>query len=186
MIRDRDHLTGMVGVGNGVADGAEGRRTGRAADVAETIHSRRGDHGHVYGQLPPVDGPGPAAVRSHDDRFRQGRVQQGLAQRIIDDARVQTRNDAFSDMPDQGSMRRKQRGGGDLEIAQAKSGGRIQRLVQHMVAVAQVVVKGQGHAVFDLAGFQRLRKTGDRLVTHHGCPPQLRAGRSAAVSAWPG
>ena len=149
MVGDSHHVVGVFGVRHGIAERATGRFSLHAADVAVSIRRRRRNERDIDVRLRRLDRPSPPAMRPEDDRLGQNPLGHGFADRAGNIIGVKSGNHATADMINQRRMHREDGTGHDRKIFQAKFRGGCQDLVQYAVAIAEMVMKGQSHAVPD-------------------------------------
>ena len=177
MIGDGHHLFGEPGVHLCIAHGAEGRWTQAAVHIAHIIAAGCPNKRHVNPPLPPFDGAGPAAVGlEHHGLGQDALPGDGLRQLSPHAAGLDAGDDARADIVDQTGVVLAQGGGTQSQVPDAHGRDLRHDLREHQVAVAQVVVKGDGHPILQphlfnggpQAGHQlagRGRLAGDVLAT---------------------
>ena len=150
-------MVGVLRVGHGVAHGAA---VGLAADAAAVAHAVTGGGGHkgdVDVDLAGLDGAGTAAVAADDGAGLQLAGGDHFAHSAADAAGLNTDDLALLDVIGNGVVGVAQGGGRDGQILQPQLlDGGFHDHVDHIVAVTQVVVEGEGHAGLGAALSQRV------------------------------
>ena len=142
-----DDVIGVLGVGHGIAQGTAVALAADAAAVAHAVAGGSGHHGDIDVHLAGLDGAGTAAVAADDGRGLQFAGGDDLADLAADTAGLNADHLAVLNVLGHGVMGLAQGGGGDGDVIQAQLlNGGLHDHVDHEVAVAQVMMEGEGHA----------------------------------------
>ena len=126
IVRDDDHLFGIHGVREGIAQAAAGRSAQLAGAVAHGIRRGGGDKGHINGRLAGNDIGRAAAVGAELHRCGQHAVGNGPAHARRHIIALQVSDHAVFDVVHQRRMAVKQRAGVHIQIPDAGVGQRVQ------------------------------------------------------------
>ena len=138
-----DHdLVGMLCVGQGVAQRAADALgvlgAGIAGGVAEGVGAGGAEEGDVDVQV---------AVAAEDNRLVHDAGADGLGQLAAHAGGGDAGDDAVADVLDQGRVHVLKARCGQVQVLEAHLGELVDDHVDHLVAAAEVVVEGDGHAV---------------------------------------
>ena len=157
-------MVGILGVGHGVAHGAAVALAADAPAVAHAVGGRSRHKGDIDVDLTGLNGPGTAAVRTDDGGSLQLTGGDHFAHPATDTGGLDADDLALLDIVGNGVVGAAQRGGGDGQVLQAQLlNGGLHDHVHHIVAVPQMMMEGEGHAVLGAAGLQGLRDGGQDL-----------------------
>ncbi len=163
VVGDHDDLFGVDRIGEGETEQPAGRRTVDAVGVAEEIGGGGGDDRHVDVDLAVLDRLPAAAVRPQDAEpaHLAGRTvgAQGSVHGAFDVV-----DDPLIEVADLVGVDRKGGRGKPHEVLDAEVGGGVEDHVAHRIAVAQVVVGRDHHAVGQARRLERLAKAPHPLV----------------------
>ena len=168
MIGDDNNVVGILGVGAGIAQRAAGNAAlvvaAVAVGVAVGVTGGRAQKRHINVQLTAADGAGPAAVRAEHHRAVHETAGDLLRQLTAEAGGLDMGDDAVFDVLDQGRVDGGQRGRCQRQILVAHLRQLIHHHVDDVVAVAEVVVEADGHAVAQPRAADSLLQRGHHLV----------------------
>ena len=166
IVRNGDDVVRELRVGDGEAQAATGGRAGRAAQVAELVGGGRADDGDVHADVAVLNGPVPPAVGAEDGEAMHaavgGEVADGAVERALD-----VMDDAALQVGDQVGVAGEDRARKPDEVPHAQGVGGGEDLGGEVVAVAQVVVGRDHHAVAQARLAQSGLQVGGALVAVH-------------------
>ena len=148
VVGDDDHFFGIHGIGKGIAQAAAGRFAVFAGAVAHGVGSGRCHKGHIDGAAALLDVAGASAMGAEGHRFIQHAVGDGPAHHAADVVGFQASDHMVFDMPDEGLMGVEHRGRIHIQVFDPQVGHSVHDHVEHIVTVAQMMVEGDRHAVF--------------------------------------
>ena len=159
------HMVGILGVGHGIAHGAA---VALAADAPAVAHAVRGGSSHkgdVDVNLTGLDGTGTAAVGTDDGGGLQLSGGNDLAHPAADAGGLDADDLALFNIVSDGIMGAAQArcGNGQVLQAQLLDGG-LHDHVDHIIAVTQMVMEGEGHTVLGTALLQGVHQSRDDLA----------------------
>ena len=163
VIGDHDDVVGIHRVGQGEAERTAGRCAVGAVGVAEGIGGRRGDHRDVNVYLTVLDGLPTAAMRAQDSHAAHVALGAVVAQRAVHRA-FDVMDDAFLHQVNGALLRGEGCAGEPHQVFDAEAGGGFKCHERDAVAVAQVVMVGEDHAVAQSAVAQSSLEIGHALV----------------------
>ena len=147
VVRNDDHFFCVHGVGDGVAQTAAGGLSEFSGAVAHGVRAGGGDEGHVDGGAPAGDVAGPSAVGAELHGLLHEAPGNLPAQSGGHVVRLQGGYHVVPDMVRQGLVDVEEGAGVDGQVLDSQRRDLLHDHVQHVVAVAQVVVEGNRHAV---------------------------------------
>ena len=170
-VGDGDHVVGLIAVHVGVAQNAAVGLAADAAAVAVLIAGGCADEGDVHMGLAGDKGADTAAVAAHGRQTLQLAVGDGLADLAADAGGLDVGDGAVLDHGDQIIVGLAQRAGADGDVLQAHLLDLFHDHADHEVAVTEVMMERNGHAVVCVALDEGLVDVLDHLVVvvvHHG------------------
>ena len=172
VVGDDDDVVGIGGVGAGIAQGAAGDAVlvvpAVAVGVAVGVAGGSAQEGHVNVQVAGADGAGPAAVGPEHHRAVDEAPGHLLGQLAPHAGGLDMGDDAVLDVADQGGVDRGQGAGRQGQVFIAHFRQLIHHGVDDVVAVAEVVVEADGHAVLQAGAADGLLQGGHQLVLTGG------------------
>ena len=172
VVGNDDDVVGIGGVGAGIAQGAAGDAVlvvpAVAVGVAVGVAGGSTQEGHVNVQVAGADGDGPAAVGPEHHRAVDEAPGHLLGQLAPHTGGLDMGDDAVLDVADQGGVDRGQRAGRQGQVFIAHFRQLIHHGVDDVVAVAEVVVEADGHAVLQAGAADGLLQGGHQLVLTGG------------------
>ena len=153
---EQHDFVGVLRVGHGVAERAADALSVLAVGVAEGVADRHAEEGDVNFQLAGFDEVDAAAVRVDLYRLFENAGGDGVGQFAAQAGGVEFADHAVFDVLDQGRVYAGERAGGDGEVLEAHARQHVHHHVDGVVAAAEAVVEGDGHAVFEAAGAYRV------------------------------
>ena len=145
-------FVGVLRVGHGVAERAADALSVLAVGVAEGVADRHAEEGDVNFQLAAFHEVDAAAVRVDLYRLFENAGGDGVGQFAAQAGGVEFADHAVFDVLNQRRVHAGERAGGDGEVLEAHFGEDFHHHVDGVVAAAEAVVEGDGHAVFEAAG----------------------------------
>ena len=167
VVGDHDDVVGVHGIGQREAERAARRLAQRAGGVAEGVGRGRGDDGDVDVHLAVLDRLPASAVRAQHAQAAHLALRAVVAQRPVHRA-LDVMDDAGFHQLDHRRLRRKRRAGKPHQVADAHARRGLERHQRDRVAIAQVMVVGDGHAVAQAAFAQCGLEIGHALVAVGG------------------
>ena len=170
-IGDSDDIVSHLGVHIGVAQHAAVGLAAHAGAVAVLIAGRCTDEGDVHMGLAGLDGADTAAVAAHGSQTLQLAVGDGIADLAADAGGLDVDDGTILDHGDEGVMSLAQRACAQGDVLEAHLVDLFHDHADHEIALAEVVVEGDGHAVVSVALDEGLVDVLDHLVVvvaHHG------------------
>ena len=178
VVGNDDHLICIFGICAGIPQRATGNAVlpipAVSVGVAIGVTGGRTQEGHVDVQIAGPDGAGPAAVGPEYHRTVDEAPGHLLGQLAAHTGGFNVGDDAILDMADQGGVDGGQGAGSQGQVLKAHFRQLIHHGVDDMVAVAEVVVEADGHAVPKAGASDGLLQGGHQLVLPGG--PGLECG----------
>ena len=170
-VGDGHHIVGHIGVHIGVAQHAAVGLAAHAGAVAVLVAGGCTDEGDVHMGLAGLNGADAAAVAAHGSQPLQLAVGDGIADLAADAGGLDVDDGAVLDHRNQRVMGLAQRACAQGDVLEAHLVDLLHDHADHEVALAEVVVEGNGHAVVGVALDEGLVDVLDHLivvVAHHG------------------
>ena len=165
-------MVGVLGVGHGVAHGTAVALAADAPAVAHGVTGGSSNEGDVDVDLAGLNGTGTAAVAADNGGGLQLAGGDHLAHTATDAGGLDADDLALLNVIGNGIVGRAQAGGGDGQVLEAQLlDGGSHHLVDHIVAVPQVVVEGEGHAILGAALLEGLHQGVHHLGVHRLLAP---------------
>ena len=181
VVGDDDDLFGVHRVREGVAEAAAGGGAELAGAVTHRIRRGRGDEGHVDGRVAQGDVPGTAAVGAEVHRLVHQALGDAAAQSGGHVVRVDLAHHAILDvLLQRGCVHVEDGACVQRQLPDAEVRDLLHHHVQRVVAVAQVMVEGDGHATRQSGELDGLPEGLDQLRAH--CASLLPMPSSSAMA----
>ena len=176
-IGDSDDIVSHLSVHVSIAQDAAVGLAAHTGAVAVLVAGGCADEGDVHMGLAGLNGADTAAVAAHGSQALQLAMRNSIADLAAHAGRLDVDDGAVLDHGDEGVMSLAQRACAQGDVLEAHLVDLFHDHADHEVALAEVVVEGDGHAVVGIALDQSLVDVLDHLVVviaHHG--GDLRAG----------
>ena len=181
VVGDDDDLPGVHRIREGVAQASAGGGAKLAGAVAHRIRGRRSDEGHVDGRVAQGDVPRPAAVGAEVHRLVHQALGDAAAQSGGHVVGVDLAHHAILDVLLQRRCVHVEDGACvQRQLPDAEVRDLLHHHVQRVVAVAQVMVEGYGHATLQSGELDGLPEGLDQLRAH--CASLLPMPSSSAMA----
>ena len=170
-VGDGHHIVGHIGVHIGIAQHAAVGLAAHTGAVAVLIAGGCADESDVHMGLAGLNGADAAAVAAHGGQPLQLAVGDGIADLAADAGGLDIDDGTVLDHGDEGVMGLAQRACAQGDVLEAHLVDLFHDHADHEVALAEVVVEGNGHAVVGVALDEGLVDVLDHLivvVAHHG------------------
>ena len=178
MVGQDDSLIGILGVALGIAHGAAHNAAlhvpAVTVGVSAGVAGRCPQEGHVNLQFPGLNGAGtPAVAADHHGHIHQSSGD-GVRQLSPQAGGLDPADDTVLNMADQRGVAVRKRRGRQHQIVEAHLRQLVHNHVDNIVAVAEMVVEGDHHAVLESGAADRLFQRGNDLIA--GILPLLDGG----------
>ena len=150
-IGDSDDIVSHLSVHVSIAQDAAVGLAAHAGAVAVLVTGGCADEGDVHMGLAGLNGADTAAVAAHGGQALQLAVGDGIADLAADTGRLDVDDGAILDHGDEGVMSLAQRACAQGDVLEAHLVDLFHDHADHEVALAEVVVEGDGHAVVGIA-----------------------------------
>ena len=161
---EQHDFVGVLRVGHGVAERAADALSVLAVGVAEGVADRHAEEGDVNFQLAGFDEVDAAAVRVDLYRLFENAGGDGVGQFAAQAGGVEFADHAVFDVLNQRRVHAGERAGSDGEVLEAHARQHVHHHVDGVVAAAEAVVEGDGHAVLEAAGAYRVFDAGQHFA----------------------
>ena len=181
VVGDDDRTLGAARVGFSIAERAAGAFADFSRGVAHGVGRGRGDERHVDRRDAVFDGARASAVRAENDRFLHaacGDEAPHFGPHVVG---FDAADDAAFNVVDNGTLHVEHGAAVDRQIAVAHGGQLAQNHVHHAVAVAQVVMERNPHAVFQPGTEDGVFQRGDDFAVFHSSRPPLAMASAMAI-----
>ena len=181
VVGDHDDLLGVHRVREGVAQASAGGGAELAGAIAHGIGCGCGDEGHVDGRVAQGDVPGTAAVGAEVHRLVHQALGDASAQSGGHVIRIDlAHHAAFDVLLQRGCVHVEDGACVQRQLPDAEVRDLLHHHVQRVVAVAQVMVEGHGHAALQSGELDGLPEGLDQLRAH--CASLLPMPSSSAMA----
>ena len=180
LIGDDDHLFCVHRVRERISKTAAGGSAVLSRAVSHAVGAWRGDKGHIDGGDAQRNIARAAAVRTELDRLVHQAGRDLPADPCGDVVCLHLPHDVVFDVVQKRRVCVKQRTGIHGQIADAHGGDLIHDKIQHIVAVPEMVVEGDRHAVLQSGQRDRLADGFYQLRIHASVPPRFRICSASA------
>ena len=167
-VGDGDYLIRVLRVHDRVGQNAAVALAAVGLHVAVLVAGRRADERDVDMDLAGLDGADAAAVGAHDRQITELSCGNGLADLAADAGGLDTYDGSVLDHGNDGIMSLAQGGRADGDPLDAHVVDLFHDHIDNVVALAEMMMEGNGHAVLDSAFYQSLVD-----VLHHLAPLRI-------------